>query len=417
MIASGLVRALAAGRPVLALLALAASAGCSSVAQISERHKESGANSEFRYEQLGFAEYVSRTREMIAATRLDLRDGGADAIVEANSPFELAPPPSCPAGNAHRHARGALLIHGLSDSPYQTRDVARFLSSRCFFVRAILLTGHGTVPGDLLSVEYGEWVKQTRWAMAGLAAEVDALYLVGYSTGGALSLHAALTNPGVRALILFSPALRANSSLDFLIPVGAFVTPWLEVAPDDDPAKYESFTTNAANQIYRLAKELEGMRSATPLRAPMFVALSAEDGTTDSVATLAYFSGQSEPASRLVLYSRDKAEFADQRIRVVPAARPDEAILEQSHLSVGVAPDNAHYGRGSTYRNCKHYLSNARAWQGCKSASPIAQGERGIAKPDGLVFTRLTYNPDFAELMRELGGFLDQTERSPAGPR
>ena len=396
-------------RPDLLLPVLLACAGCVSVAELSTRHRESGANSEFRYEESTFSEYVSRTRDVIAGTRLDLRDARADSIVEVNSPFELVPDASCPAGKLRRHAKGALLIHGLTDSPFQTRDVARFLNSRCFLVRAILLTGHGTVPGDLLSVDYGAWVKQTRWATNGLSADVDALYLVGFSTGGALSLHAALTAQTVRGLILFSPALKARSPLAFLSGASRFVTAWLEVAPDDDYAKYESFTTNAAYQIYRLTQELETLRSARKLVMPMFVALSAEDGTTDSAETLAYFSSQSNPASKLILYASSKQKLYDHRIDVVPAAHPEEGILEQSHISVHVAPENAHYGRRGDYRNCKHYLYDADAWRACKTASPIAQGERGIQKPNGIVFTRLSYNPDFAQLMRELDRFLDKT--------
>jgi len=154
---------------------------------------------------------------------------------------------------------------------------------------------------------------------------------------------------------------------------------------------------------------LETLRSAKKLAAPMFVALSAEDGTSDSAETLAYFSRLSNSASKLILYANGKPNFDDSRIHVIPAARPEEGILEQSHISVGMAPENPHYGRSGTYRNCKHYLNDANAWRACKSTTPILQGERGIEKPDGTIFTRLTYNPDFAQLMGELDRFLGQT--------
>jgi esterase/lipase len=402
--------AVARVRRGIAAVALVACASCAPVAELSVRHEETGTNSVFLGESLGFKEYQARSRAMIAKTRLDLRNARAAQVVEANSPFELAPGAGCPAGQARPHAKGALLIHGLTDSPFQTRDIARFLNSRCFLVRSILLTGHGTVPGDLLSVDYGEWVKQTRWALRGLAAEVDAVVVVGFSTGGALALHAALDGGAPKALILFSPALKAKSRLDVLIPIGARVTRWLEVAPDDDYAKYESFSSNAAYQVYRLTGELEKKRATTPIAAPVCVALSAEDGTTDSEETLAYFSRLADPASRLVLYASGAPRFADARVRVVPAARPGERILEQSHISIGASPENEHYGRGSTYRNCKHYLRDAEAWKLCKTASPIPLGERGIPKPSGMIFARLTYNPDFAGLMRELSEFLDRVD-------
>lgn len=390
----------------LALVALLAGTSCATITELSTRHRESGVNSEFTYGALPFSEYLSLTRSVIARTRVDLQNSRADTVIEANSPFELVPDASCPAGKPHRYARGVLLIHGLTDSPFMTRDVGRFFNSRCFLVRAILLTGHGTVPGDLLSVDHSAWVKETRWAVEGLNTEVDALYLAGFSTGGALSLQAALTGPPVRGLFLFSPALKIKSRMAFLARVVGFVKAWLEVAPDEDYAKYESFTTNAADQIYRLTQELETLRSATKLTPPMFVALSADDATSDSAETLAYFRSQSNPASVLILYANGQPAVGDARIRVAPAARPEEGILEHSHISIAVAPENAHYGRLGDYRNCKHYLDDPKAWSACKTANPIARGERGTDKPKGTIFARLTYNPDFEHLTQELDQFL-----------
>jgi hypothetical protein len=44
----------------------------------------------------------------------------------------------------------ALLLHGLSDSPYSLRSVAERLHAEGFFVVGLRIPGHGTLPGELL---------------------------------------------------------------------------------------------------------------------------------------------------------------------------------------------------------------------------------------------------------------------------
>ena len=57
-----------------------------------------------------------------------------------NRSYELAQ--SAPTG-------GALLIHGLTDSPYSLRRAAQILNDRGFTVVGIRLPGHGTTPAAL----------------------------------------------------------------------------------------------------------------------------------------------------------------------------------------------------------------------------------------------------------------------------
>src|SRR5438045_615770 len=82
---------------------------------------------------LAFADYIKKTKAIIAKTRLDL-DNQPELIVEANSPFELRP---------KKFARnGILLIHGLFDSPGLLKDMGQHFYQHDFLVRAILLPGH-----------------------------------------------------------------------------------------------------------------------------------------------------------------------------------------------------------------------------------------------------------------------------------
>ena len=112
-----------------------------------------------------------------------------------------------------------LLIHGLGDSPYEMRDLGERFAAACYLVRAILLPGHGTVPGDLLGVGYPAWTEATRLGVASFAGQAERLYLVGFGAGATLALDYALEDaspgegPALGGLVLLAPALASPGGL------------------------------------------------------------------------------------------------------------------------------------------------------------------------------------------------------------
>ncbi len=407
------------GAVAVGLLAAVCVSGAPRLAaiELAARHRETRVNSEFRYAGMAFHGYANHMRRVIARTRVDLDGPRRLAIIDANSPFEWRPTaPQCRKAGAVR--RGVLLIHGLTDSPYLMRDVGRFFLARCFLVRAIVLPGHGTVPGDLLQVRYQAWVQAARFGLVSFTNEVDALYVAGFSTGAALAVHLALQDEPIRGLILLSPAIKIKSSLGFManwhkaVSWAASEKEWMDVAPDDDYAKYESFPFNAADQIYLLTQDLERMAEDKPLRVPMFMALSGDDMTVDAEDAIAFFKAQPHPASRLVLYTnRTPDERTDPRVERRRSAYPEQDVLNFSHLGIAVAPGNPHYGRRGDYHNCLHYLQRPQAWDACKIARrPVKYGEITEANLEHHIMRRLTYNPDFDRLMAAVQAFVAAVE-------
>lgn len=57
---------------------------------------------------------------------------------------------------------GVLLIHGLSDSPYHMRALARIFAEQGFHVIALRLPGHGTIPGALTKVKWQDWYRAVK---------------------------------------------------------------------------------------------------------------------------------------------------------------------------------------------------------------------------------------------------------------
>jgi alpha-beta hydrolase superfamily lysophospholipase len=180
-----------------------------------------------------------------------------------NRSFELVP----------REVRGAvLLVHGLSDSPYSMRGLAETFYAQGYYVLVLRLPGHGTLPSGLIDVSWRDWyaavVLAARYAAA-KAGPGQPFLMGGHSTGAALVTLYALralddaTLPRPRHLYLVSAAIGISpfAMLTNVLERLAFIpwfekSRWLDVLPEYDPYKYNSFPVNAANQIYRLTREL-----------------------------------------------------------------------------------------------------------------------------------------------------------------
>ena len=88
-----------------------------------------------------------------------------------------------------------VFLHGLTDSPYSQRHIARRYHAHGYVAIAIRLPGHGTVPGGLAEVEWEDWMAATRLAVREARRRIGPalpLHLVGFSNGGALAMKYAL---------------------------------------------------------------------------------------------------------------------------------------------------------------------------------------------------------------------------------
>jgi alpha-beta hydrolase superfamily lysophospholipase len=166
----------------------------------------------------------------------------------------------------------AVMLHGLSDAPYSLETVGRLLHERGFHVVFLRLPGHGTIAGELRYVDWEDWLAATALALR-RAAEVapgKPLYVAGYSNGAPLALMHTLRAMDDKSLamptrlLLFSPAMGVSefaamtTVTSLLAPVpGLAKAAWLDVLPEYDPYKYNSFPVNAATQVWSLTRTLE----------------------------------------------------------------------------------------------------------------------------------------------------------------
>lgn len=168
------------------------------------------------------------------------------------------------------HPRGGvLMMHGLTDSPYSVRSLAQTLHEQGFWVVGLRLPGHGTIPAELLDIQWQDWAAAARIGARRVSERIGSnvpLYLMGYSTGAPLAVEYALSAidgeavPRTDGLILLSPAMGlppiaglATFQLGLSRLPGLEKMAWESVSPEYDPYKYNSFPVNAGEQVYRLS--------------------------------------------------------------------------------------------------------------------------------------------------------------------
>lgn len=259
-----------------------------------------------------------------------------------NASYELAP--AAPKG-------AVLLVHGLTDSPYSMRSIADEFLARGFHVVVLRLPGHGTIPAALSDVRWEDWYAAVVLA-ARRAAEVagkDKPFLAGgYSTGAALvTLYSVRATgdpslPRPARLYLVSPAIGV-SKFAFLTNVLAGLSfmpyfeksKWLDVLPEYDPYKYNSFPVNAANQIYSLTQELQraigdsnragrlgAMPSITAFQSLVDATITASEVVTGLLMRL------QQPGNELVVFDVNRADAL--QALVSPRATDDLATLQRA---------------------------------------------------------------------------------------
>lgn len=400
------------GIPLLLLQA------CGTTPPLGARHQPSGLNTQFNSGQLTFSEYVADRRAMITKVRSGSNGAEMEKVLDGNAPFELKPAESCQKGREKPYRRGVLLTHGLTDAPYSMHALASFFQENCFRVMAILLPGHGTQPGDLLDVRWQEWAKAVAYGTDQLAAEADEIYLAGFSTGGTLSINQALRDDRVRGLFLYSPALKVTplAALANVHKIYSWLMPsakWVSIMPDKAIYRYESFSKNAAAQIYALTQEVQAQLHEHAVDIPVFTAASQDDTTVYTSATSDFMAHARHASNKLVLYTVDTTKFPPdipvEKVELVNSVFPEQKILSAAHTSITLPLDDAYYGMMGEYSNCTHYYpDDIKKYEACnKNPEQDLQGELTEENLKAGTLRRLMVNPNFSTLKISMKKFID----------
>ena len=261
----------------------------------------------------------------------------------------------------------AVLLHGLTDSPYSVRYLAQRYQQQGFIAVVPRLPGHGTAPGALTGVDREQWIATTRMAVreaTRLAGNDVPLHIVGYSNGGALAMKYALDSLEDQSLrrpqqiILLSPMIGVTAFARFAGLAGlpaifpAFArAAWLNVVPEFNPYKYNSFPVKAARQSWLLSQALqqqivqESQNKRLAELAPVLTFQSVMDSTVSTRAVVdSLYRYLPDNGSELVIFDINQAAnlralFRPSSYSAVNTLLPPAPRLYTTTVITNAAPD------------------------------------------------------------------------------
>jgi alpha-beta hydrolase superfamily lysophospholipase len=263
---------------------------------------------------------------------------------------------------------GALLLHGLSDSPYSLRRIGEILYEKGFYVLGLRLPAHGTTPEALTEASWLDWVAASRIGARHVRQRIGPdkpFMMAGYSNGGALTVKYnldALSDsdlPPADRILLFSPEIGITpvSAISNWHKLFSFIpyfaqSEWLSIQPEYDPFKYNSFPKNAGQQAYEitaaLQKQVQEAKKAGILTKfpPVTTFLSWIDSTVETSMTIDRFYAQLEnQGNELVIFDVDRSALVIPFYPSNDAAKIDD-LKNRSDLPfrltviTNVAPDS-----------------------------------------------------------------------------
>jgi alpha-beta hydrolase superfamily lysophospholipase len=249
----------------------------------------------------------------------------------------------------------AVLLHGLTDSPYSMLSTAQTLVDAGYNVVVPRMPGHGFAVGGLLQARWEDWIAAVhiavRHAMK-LRGSDQALLLVGYSNGGLMAVDYALQCdeivdlPCPDGLVLMSPAIAVNP-LAVVMNWHAAISwvpyfekfKWLSILPEIDPFKFTSFPKRAAWEIYKISKRTH-KQLGQPIEAaklpPILTFQSVVDNTVSARAIVTnLYDKLPANGSELVVYDINRNSTLLHLMKDLPGG-PADYFESAAPLNFGV---------------------------------------------------------------------------------
>jgi len=190
-------------------------------------------------------------------------------------------------GSAGNSRVGIVLTHGFTSTPSVMHPWAQYLNSHGFTVSVPLLPGHGTSLEDLENTIWQQWPQEIENHVKQLLNECEKVFLIGFSMGGAASLHVASRYQSqIAGLILVNPMIHRKGVWPNAVKLAARFIRNIGTAGSDIKKadviqwKYDSTPLKAAHQLLLL---LEHSRpELSRIKTPLLLIRSAEDHTLPS---------------------------------------------------------------------------------------------------------------------------------------
>ena len=166
---------------------------------------------------------------------------------------------------------GVVLVHGFLASPAEVRSFGNALFTEGFTVIGVRLKGHGTSPVELREKSWEEWMASVGRAYEIMEALTDRIFLIGFSTGGALVLRYAADQPdcllGVVAIsvpikfrnqtMMFVPLVHGTNTLVRWLSSYEGIRPYIVNNSEHPEVNYRNIPVRGLYELRRLVTEME----------------------------------------------------------------------------------------------------------------------------------------------------------------
>lgn len=105
------------------------------------------------------------------------------------------------------NSTGILLCHGFLGTPQSVWELGEAIAARGYTVSCPRLPGHGTHPKDLEQFTCNDWFARVEEAYKELEQTCSAVFVIGQSMGGTLSLDLTSRHPDIQGIGLINPAI------------------------------------------------------------------------------------------------------------------------------------------------------------------------------------------------------------------
>ena len=212
---------------------------------------------------------------------------------------------------------GVYIIHGFTNTTYETRDLAKYLGGQGFYTKAINLPGHGTTPEDCNRTKFTDWIEFTEQGVAEMSSRCDNVFVIGISMGSDLALHLSSVFP-------LNAAVFASTVLEFKDFIGPRVlTPILHrIVPFRDKRKsypkavrnnydylgYKVWPMSAVNEMRKLTNLVK--KELPAVKCPALIIHSTKDILSlQSNISLVYDNISSEIKEKFIVHQANHNLF------------------------------------------------------------------------------------------------------------
>ena len=184
---------------------------------------------------------------------------------------------------------GGLLIHGFTGAPEEMRWMGEYLAKQGITTLGIRLFGHATQPADMNRARQRDWLASVEDGYHMLSSQVSKMFMVGLSTGGALSLIMARDFPVSGVIVMSTPTQFPDKRVRQLRPVVPLVSKvwrfaaqngdsdWHDKQAEQKQVHYDVFPVRATAELNDLLEEMR--KTLDQVTVPALLIYAKGDGT------------------------------------------------------------------------------------------------------------------------------------------